>query len=228
VEHLFVLEAEKMGVQQERPTYATDRLCALSDGVFSIVLTLLVLDLKIPELPPGFGEQRMAADLAGQIPNFLAWIISFILVARFWIVHHAVVASLARCHTGTMVWNFVVLGLVSLVPFAAGLIGTYEFDPLAIAIFAIMLALTGLALGLFARHAATETHLHKDRQVSDIQWHWKYHARVLPLFALASIMLLAVEEIASLSVWGLEPIVAWFGATRARGSVIQNADPGKD
>jgi uncharacterized membrane protein len=215
VDHKSILETEKMSVQ-ERPTYATERLSALSDGVFSIVLTLLVLDLKIPELPSGFGDERLAADLEGQIPNFLAWVISFILVARFWIVHHAVVASLARCHTGTMVWNFVVLGLVSLVPFAAGLIGTYEYDPLAVSIFAIMLGATGVAMGLLARHAATETQLHKSEQVSDIQWHWKYHARVLPLFAAASILLLAVEELASLAIWAIEPLAAWFGATRRR------------
>jgi uncharacterized membrane protein len=196
------------------PTYATDRLGALSDGVFSIVLTLLVLDLKIPELPPGFGEQQMVADLQGQIPNFLAWAISFILLARFWIVHHAVIATLARCHTGTLVWNFVVLGLVSLVPFAAGLIGTYEYDPLAVSIFAVMLGATGLSIGLLARHAATETNLHKSDQVTDVQWHWKYHARILPLFAVASIALLAIDEVASLAVWAFEPGAAWFGSTR--------------
>ena len=202
------------GAREDRPTYATDRLGALSDGVFAIVLTLLVLDLKIPELPPQFGEQQMVADLKGQIPNFLAWLISFILLARFWIVHHAVIASLARCHTGTMVWNFVVLGLVSLMPFAAGLVGTYEFDPLAITIFAIMLGTTGLSVGLLARHAATETSLHKSDQVTDVQWQWKYHARILPLFAASSIALLALDEVASLAVWAFEPAAAWFGSMK--------------
>ncbi len=196
----------------ERPTYATERLGALSDGVFSIVLTLLVLDLKIPELPPGFGEQRMLEDLAGQVPNFFAWLISFVLLARFWIVHHAVMASLARCHTGTIVWNFVVLGLVSLVPFAAGLIGTYEYDPLAVTIFAVTFGATGMAMGLFARHAATELHLQKSEDNPGVQWHWKYHVRVLPLFAVASILLLAVRESAALAIWAIEPAVAWLGA----------------
>jgi uncharacterized membrane protein len=201
------------GVRPDRPTYATDRLGALSDGVFAIVLTLLVLDLKIPEVPAA-ASQQMHADLAAQIPNFLAWLVSFILLARFWIVHHAVLATLQRCHTGTMVWNFAVLGLVSLVPFAAGLIGTYEYDPLAVIIFATMLGATGLALGLFARHAATETHLHRREQVTDLQWHWKYHARVLPLVAVVSILLINVEEVLSLVIWGVEPFAAFLGATK--------------
>ena len=46
------------GARDDRPTYATDRLGALSDGVFAIVLTLLVLDLKIPELPHSSASSR--------------------------------------------------------------------------------------------------------------------------------------------------------------------------
>lgn len=199
-----------------RPTYATDRLGALSDGVFAIVLTLLVLDLKIPELPDQYAEQQMIADLKGQIPNLLAWLVSFVLLSRFWIVHHAVVASLGRCHTGTMVWNFVVLGLVSLVPFAASLIGTYEFDPIAIALFSILIGSTGLAVGLFARHASNETDLHRGDEVSDLQRHWTYHHRVLPGIAIASLALLAVEEVAALAIWAVEPAAALVSARRRR------------
>jgi len=209
-------EAVEHGHGIERQTYATDRLGALSDGIFAIVLTLLVLDLKVPDLPPGYPERQMIADLHGQIPNFVAWLVSFVLLARFWIVHHAVVATLARCHTATLVWNFSVLGLVSLMPFAAALIGTYEYDPVAVSIFAIMLGATGLATGMFARHAATERHLHQSDQVTDLEWHWKYHARVLPLFAIASLLLLAVDEAASVAVWLLEPVAGWFMATRRR------------
>lgn len=197
-----------------RVTYPTERLSALSDGVFAIVLTLLVLDLKIPELPAQFGEARMLADLRGQIPNFLAWLISFILLARFWIVHHAIVARLARCHTGTMIWNFVFLGLASLVPFAAGLIGTYEFDPIAITIFGATLGATGLALGFFARHVLSEPHLHRPGPGGSIEWHWRYHGRVLPAFAVLSVVLIPVEELASLLVWAVEPLVALFASRR--------------
>lgn len=192
-----------------RATYTPERLGALSDGVFAIVMTLLVLELKIPEMPDGFSEQRLHEDLAHQIPNFLAWLISFVLLARFWIVHHAIVATLARCHTGTMVWNFVVLGLVSLVPFGAGLIGTYEFDPLALIIFATLLGSTGLALGLFARHALGDPSLHRTAPHADTRWHATYQWRVLPAFAVVSMALLPVAEVVALAVWVAEPLVAF-------------------
>ena len=200
----------------KRPTYSTERLGALADGVFAVALTLLVLDLKLPPVPAG-SQQALIADLEGQIPNLIAWLISFVLVARFWVVHHAIVASLARCHVATMAWNFVVLALMSLVPFAASLIGTYEFDAVAVFIFAALMGMAGLSLGLFARHAAKETHLHREAPADDLHWHWKYHSRVLPAVAVVSVLLLGVEEVAALVALGLEPLIAFLIMKRKRG-----------
>jgi len=200
----------------KRPTYSTERLSALADGVFAVALTLLVLDLKLPPVPAG-SQQALIADLEGQIPNLIAWLISFVLVARFWVVHHAIVASLARCHVATMAWNFVVLALMSLVPFAASLIGTYEFDAVAVFIFAALMGMAGLSLGLFARHAAKETHLHREAPADDLHWHWKYHSRVLPAVAVVSVLLLGVEEVAALVALGLEPLIAFLIMKRKRG-----------
>lgn len=200
-----------------RLTYSTERLGALSDGVFSIVLTLLVLDLKVPEVPAGLDqEQLLIADLRAQIPNFIAWLISVVLVARFWVAHHAIVASLAKCHLGTMVWNFVVLALMSLVPFAASLISRYEFDAVAVVIFAGLMGATGLSLGLFARHATTELHLRRDVPAGNLDWHWKYHSRVLPSLAVVSLAFVGVDEVAALMIWGVEPAAALLATWRHR------------
>lgn len=189
-------------------TFSTERLGALSDGVFAIILTLLVLELKIPELP-AHAEKQMLADLERQIPNFVAWIISFVLVARIWIVHHGILARLARCHIGTMTLNFVHLGFCSLIPFGAGLIGTYEWDPLAIIVFSSIFAATGVSLGLLARHALRESHLHRvDAAAVDLAFHWKYHAIGIPGVALASVLMIPIQEVISLALWLLEPAVA--------------------
>jgi uncharacterized membrane protein len=200
------------------PTFGTERLGALSDGVFAIILTLLVLDLKLPELPAGYAEPGMIRALEERIPNLVAWIISFVLVARIWIVHHAIVANLGRCHVRTFVWNFLVLGICSLVPFGAGLIGTYEWDPIAITIFSSIFALTGISLGLFARHAALERDLHHERSSPDsLMRHWRYHASIIPIVALVSIAFIEIAEIVSLGVWIVEPVIAAASERRQRG-----------
>ncbi|MGB5952630.1 MAG: TMEM175 family protein, partial [Ornithinimicrobium sp.] len=79
-------------------TFRVERLNALTDGVFAIALTLLVLELKLPNA--GEGTAFLEA-LRQDWHVFFAWLISFVAIARFWIVHHSVVAQLERCHTGT-------------------------------------------------------------------------------------------------------------------------------
>ena len=198
-----------------RQTYPTERLGALSDGVFAIVLTLLVLELKIPDLPGTHTEGQMLADLAERLPNFMAWLISFVLVARFWVVHHDILASLARCHVGTMTWNFVVLAVVSLVPFGSALIGTYEYDPVAVIVFSVVFAMAGLSLAGFARHVEKDRPLHREDRVVDLGRHSRYHARVIPLVAGVSCSLAFVNEILSVVVWLGEPLLAWSVWRRA-------------
>lgn len=193
-----------------RQFYNTNRLGAVSDGVFSIVITLLVLDLKIPELPNIHSERQIIGDLEGQIPNFIAWLISFLMIARLWVVQHDIIASLARCHLGTILWNFVVLGTVSLIPFGSALIGTYELDPLAIAIFSAILGLSGIALGRFAYYCEAETTLHRKEKDVNLVLHWRYHAWVIPLVAVIACAFLFIDVHISLAIWLSEPLLAMF------------------
>jgi uncharacterized membrane protein len=76
-------------------TNSVDRLNAITDGVYAIVITILVLDLKIPEIP-GLSEMELLADLRKQISNFIAYFISFIMVAFFWMRHHWVFKPLDK------------------------------------------------------------------------------------------------------------------------------------
>jgi len=86
------------------------------------------------------------------------------------------------------------------------------------------------SLGKADREDAANPRIHRTRrcdEVTDVQRHWRYHVRVLPLFATASILLLAVEEVASLAVWALEPGVAWLDAARRESRARDREDPEK-
>jgi uncharacterized membrane protein len=190
-----------MGAGQAR-TYGTERLNALSDGVFAIVLTLLVLDLGLPE-PPHPGHS-LAHELGENIPDFLGWLVSFVVIARVWVVHHAITASMKRAHTGTLVLNFVLLGLISLTPFSSSLIGAYEFhEGLATAVFSFQLGLVCLVVGLLARHVHTEPRVRAD-DADDLSWHWRHHVRVVPVVAAGAVAISFVEPYLAIALWGLE------------------------
>src|SRR5690349_22826306 len=79
------------------------RIEAFSDGVFAIVVTLRVLELKVPELHDPHSIAELGKKLLGLLPKLLSWLISFIIVCKFWLNHHHIL-GLARHANYAMVW----------------------------------------------------------------------------------------------------------------------------
>lgn len=159
-------------------TYGVERLGAFSDGVFAIVATLLVLDIKLPDPPlPG---REIGHELVDNIPAFIGWLVSFVVLARFWTIHHHVVHVLDRVSRQTIVWNFLFLATISLLPFAASLVGIYEFESAGpLVVFAVGLGASAFTLGLFTRHVARAEHLCREGD-HDLDRVWRHHSLVAP------------------------------------------------
>jgi len=121
------------------------RLCALTDGVYAIVLTLLVLDLKIPETP-GLSEVKIVDDLVRQIPNFFSYIISFFVVSTLWMKNHMILSPLTKCNESTFGLSLVHLLFVTLTPYTASLFGHYEEDPIVVLLFSGSIGLAAFSL----------------------------------------------------------------------------------
>lgn len=126
--------------------YETDRLCALTDGIYAIALTLLVLDLKVPEVP-GITNPELRSDLFQQRANFVAYGVAFILLSFFWINHHRIFHLANRCDGRALVLNLFHLLFVSLTPYVTSLIGHYGEDRIAVNLFNVNL---GFAAGILA------------------------------------------------------------------------------
>lgn len=122
-----------------------NRIEAFSDGVFAIVVTLLVLDLKVPALHDAASARELAAGLLADLPRFLSWLISFVIVCKFWLNHHYVL-GLARCADYALIWlNAIFLMFQSFIPFPTALMGEYAANPLAVSLFGTAMALNTLA-----------------------------------------------------------------------------------
>lgn len=112
------------------------RVVALSDGVFAIALTLLVLDLA---LPAQAAETPLATALGDMAPNFFAFAISVAVVGTFFQSHHELLSMLQR-FDGTLIGLTVAyLGLIALIPFAQGLLSERHEEPLSHAVYGIVL-----------------------------------------------------------------------------------------
>jgi uncharacterized membrane protein len=112
-----------------------NRLEALSDGIFAIVMTLLVLDLRVPDLPRHVAQQELLSKLKELTPQFFSFAITFILSGVFWLFHH-ISFHTVRHVTRTLVWiNIGFLMFVSLLPFSTAMLGRFQRLPVAVMIY---------------------------------------------------------------------------------------------
>ena len=117
------------------------RLEAFSDGVIAIIITIMVLDLKVPH-----GEGTEA--LAPLIPPFLSYVLSFIYLGIYWNNHHHMLHAADRV-TGPILWaNLHLLFWLSLIPFTTGWMGENHFAAAPAALYGVVLLLAAIAYWL--------------------------------------------------------------------------------
>ncbi|MBK9093225.1 MAG: DUF1211 domain-containing protein [Anaerolineae bacterium] len=132
-----------------------ERIGSFSDGVFSIAITLLVLEVKVPDDITG----GLITALPVILPKLLAHVISFAVLGIYWVGHHNMFLHIRR-HDRWLLWmNILFLLFVASMPFAAALIIHYPDDQLALIFYALMLIGAGLALNLTWRYATKQRRL---------------------------------------------------------------------
>lgn len=137
------------GSQLESGAMGKQRTDALTDGIFAVAMTLLVIELKIPESAHIVHQEGLIRALFQLIPKMVSWIISFFVLALFWYGHHRGFHYVRRVNGPLVSWNIAFLGLVSLMPFASGISGEYTGTLAAQMIYSatmFMLALFSLLL----------------------------------------------------------------------------------
>lgn len=123
------------------------RLDSLADGIFSIVMTLLVLDFNVPEIAGLATNEGLLQALAGSVPFFVTFLLSFALLFTYWRGHHSIVSVLAEnIDTKLTTMNAFFFILVGLVPFSTILISRYYETQAAIALYGLHIILLGLLL----------------------------------------------------------------------------------
>jgi len=116
------------------------RLEAFSDGVFAIVITLLILDIRIPVVQP----TELGTALVNILPQILTYILSFFIVGLYWHLHHQV-ATQIKLIDGAFIWlNLAWLLFVSILPFPTALLGRYPLQPIPLTIYGINLILVNV------------------------------------------------------------------------------------
>jgi uncharacterized membrane protein len=123
-----------------------DRIVNLSDGIFAIAITLLVLDIRVPTIPENLVASELPGELLSLWPRYLGYFLSFVSISVFWMIHHAIFRPI-RAYDRTLLYlNFLFLMVVAFVPFPTALLGEYGNHQLPVAIYAATLATGRLLL----------------------------------------------------------------------------------
>jgi uncharacterized membrane protein len=129
------------------------RLEAFSDGVFAIVITLLVLEIKVPTHDQ-VHEHGMALALVALWPKIFSFIVSFVVVGIYWVGHHHILAQLRGVDRPFMWLNLNLLLSTCSIPFSAALLGEFVHDHLATTAYAVNLVLVGISMWMLWAYAA--------------------------------------------------------------------------
>ena len=196
-----------------------ERLSALFDGVIAIAITLLVLELKVPEVQ-GNAELLLHDALRAQIPEIVAWFISFVMIARIWQEQHIIWVYISGCDRWSIILTFFLLAACSLIPFGSNLVGKYPDSPFVVLIFSVLMVVNGLLVAALAAYVIHNDHLHRERgQVMILKNRVIYLAPVIPAIGAFAIFLAYQQHpLVGVSVWLMEPL-ALFVYHQVKGSV---------
>ncbi len=123
--------------------FSKHRVEALSDGVFAIVMTLLVLDLKVPDEA---AKGHLGSALLHGSHEWVSFVITFAIASVFWVFQHKLFDLLSDIHQRALVPTFLFLGLVSVLPFSTSLFGHHIAERLAFIVYFANQFLISLAL----------------------------------------------------------------------------------
>jgi uncharacterized membrane protein len=141
--------------------HRNERLVGLSDGVFAIVLTLLVLELRVPQVDHGSDAKALWAALVGIRAKFISFLLSFMLIASLWFSHNQLFKLFDKVDNSMLWYNNFLLLLTCLIPFPTALIGEYPANPVGITLFGILYVFIPLVIYLIGTQALKRGYLHQ-------------------------------------------------------------------
>ena len=128
------------------------RLEALTDGIFAVAMTLLVIELKFPETLHIQTQEQLLDALVHLIPKFIAWVISFVVLAIFWVSHHRLFHFVRHVDVRLQWLTIFYLACVSLMPFSSSLSGEYGGALVSQIFYSVNMMLLGMMALLKSRY----------------------------------------------------------------------------
>lgn len=183
--------------------FSTARVETLGDGIFAIVMTLLVLQLRIPA---GTLARDFPHELRQLWPQLGAYVVSFVVLGIYWVAHHNQFAFIKAVDRVLLWINILFYLVVALVPFSASVAGGYHEEPLASAVYGGNLIAVGLVLLLHWRYATSQPALSEPVDPR-LRREIDRHILMAPALYAAAIALGFVSTWISLAIYAFVPVL---------------------
>ncbi|HEX2617050.1 MAG TPA: TMEM175 family protein [Flavobacteriales bacterium] len=175
-----------MKTRHVRP--GTERLLAFSDGVIAIIITLMILEVHLPELPEGARGVAVWQAFGAMLPKLLAYVLSFVLLAVFWVNHHTLFASVKHSSHPLLWHNCHVLFWASMVPLATAFLGDHPTLPEATAIYGGVQLMILVASNAMVYHLIRHKLLREDLSPKVQRYYIHLNTATVVLTALATLI----------------------------------------
>ncbi len=199
-----------------------DRLKALADGVFAIVMTLLVLELGVEEIAKTSANKELIHGLLEMWPRFLIYGLSFLILGIFWVIHHVIFDAIKRNDTPLVWLNILFLMFVALIPFSTSLFGKFGAKQITAIIYgANMLLIFNLGWAIWAY--ATGKHRLVDRDLDPALIRGaNLMGLVYTIVMLPSIGISLIQPIISFYIYIFIVIVFIISTALGRGEIVMS------
>jgi uncharacterized membrane protein len=188
-----------------------ERIVFFSDAVMAIAITLLAIDLKLPEIPASLAATELPMRLQELSPRIMSFVISFVVIGIYWSSHHRYFGYIKRYDGRLIVLNLFFLLFIALMPFFAGLLGQYSYVPIGVIAYALGVAATGLSIGAIWWYASYRYRLiDKDLDAGFIRMR-SLVALIIPLIFLISAPFALINPGITLVIWWVAPFVSILG-----------------
>jgi uncharacterized membrane protein len=178
-----------------------DRIISLSDAIFAFSLTLLALNLVVPQLMSGQSNAMLQEKLADMIPNFIVFFWSFFIACFYWLAHHRVFRYIQR-YDAILIWcNLILLLFITLIPFITNLIMNYGNRQIAVIVSAVCYSIPGFAISILWLHASKNHRLIDKKLSRHMITLTRNRNFIAPLVFIASIPLSYIHPYVTIFFW---------------------------
>ncbi len=206
---------------------STKRVETFSDGVIAIVITIMILELKIPDFNTTKDENSIYYHLIKVLPHFAAYIFSFTMVGILWIQHHHLYHLLERTNNFFLGQNLFFLFWISLIPFATGNMGANPILPVSTALYGFIMFMSSLSLTWMRIYTIKKKFVHTDnerairKKLFNINLKAKKQSHIISFLYLASIPLAYLNIYASYLCF-LVPIIIFLIPSGQNDEAVEN------